>query len=97
MEIISSTDRERLRSLARKHLEFATSDQNEQILKKWQAQAENRRETPTVRLLFSNFPHEVITPGFSAREMLPGRRRHSCCLPWSAGSCSTMTPPFSHL
>jgi hypothetical protein len=32
------------------------------ILKKWRALGEGRRECPTVRLLFSNFTHEVITP-----------------------------------
>ncbi len=31
-------------------------------MRKWQAQAEGRRESPPVRLLFSNFRHEVITP-----------------------------------
>lgn len=62
MELISAQDRERLRALARKHLEFASSPQNDSILKQWQALAEGRREQPTVRLLFSNFPQEVITP-----------------------------------
>lgn len=62
MEQITQKDREILRELARKHLELATSPQNEVILKKWDALAKGRRETPTVRLLFSNFTHEVITP-----------------------------------
>ena len=62
MEHIHEKDRQRLRDLARKQLEYANSAENEIILKKWDALAHGRRETPTVRLLFSNFPHEVITP-----------------------------------
>lgn len=62
MEPISRHDREILRSLAQKQLEYANSPKNTEILKKWDALAHGRRETPTVRLLFSNFPHEVITP-----------------------------------
>jgi len=42
--------------------DYANSPQNERILKQWRAQAEGRRENPPVRLLFSNFVHEVITP-----------------------------------
>lgn len=72
--MIDHKDRTRLRKLAQKQLEFACSPQNDIILKKWQALAEGRRETPTVRLLFSNFPNEVITPrlectGKEAREI----------------------------
>lgn len=62
MERISEKDRLRLRRLAERQLEYASSPQNEIILKKWDALAHGRRETPTVRLLFSNFTHEVITP-----------------------------------
>jgi hypothetical protein len=62
MEPISTRDRERLRRLAQTRLDYAHSPQNEIILKKWLAQAEGRRESPTVRLLFSNFTQEVITP-----------------------------------
>lgn len=62
MEQISMKDREILRDIARRHLAYAHSPENESILKKWNAQAQGRRESPTVRLLFSNFPHEVITP-----------------------------------
>ena len=62
MQSISEKDRLRLRALARRQLEFANSPQNELILKKWEALAAGRRESPTVRLLFSNFPDEVITP-----------------------------------
>lgn len=74
MKMISTADRERLRDLAYRHLEYATCSQNDAILNKWQALAEGRREAPTVRLLFSNFPHEVIFPrlqceGDDAREI----------------------------
>jgi hypothetical protein len=62
MENISAQDREILRKRAKIQLEYANSEQNEIILKKWKAQAEGRREDPTVRLLFSNFTQEVITP-----------------------------------
>lgn len=62
MERIQGKDLQRLRSLAQKQLEFAHSEENDIILKKWDALAQGRRETPTVRLLFSNFPHEVVEP-----------------------------------
>ena len=61
-QTISQKDRERLRTLATKHLEYARSEKNAAILKKWEALAAGRRESPTVRLLFSNFTDEVITP-----------------------------------
>ena len=74
MEHIQEKDRQILRELARKQLEYANSAKNEEILRKWDALAKGRRETPTVRLLFSNFTHEVITPrlkceGQIARDM----------------------------
>ena len=62
MEQMSAKDRERLRELAKQRLEFANCPKNEEITKKWIALAEGRKESPTVRLLFSNFGHEVITP-----------------------------------
>ena len=62
MDFISAPDREILRRRAQLQLDYANSPQNDLILKKWRAQAEGRREAPTVRLLFSNFGHEVITP-----------------------------------
>ena len=62
MESISARDRARLRLLAQRHLDFANSPRNEAILKQWRAQAKGRRATPPVRLLFSNFRHEVVTP-----------------------------------
>ena len=67
-------DREILRRLAAKQLEYAASPRNAEILKQWEALAQGRREAPTVRLLFSNFINEVITPrmeceGEDAREI----------------------------
>lgn len=62
MECISEKDRQRLRTLAHRQLEYANSERNEEILKQWRALAEGRRESPTVRLLYSNFPDEVVTP-----------------------------------
>lgn len=62
MGTISARDREILRRRAQLQLEYANSPENESILKKWQALEAGRRESPTVRLLFSNFTHEVITP-----------------------------------
>lgn len=74
MAVIDEADRKILRELAQKQLEYANSPQNAEILEKWKAQADGKRESPTVRLLFSNFPHEVITPrmrcrGEKAREL----------------------------
>lgn len=62
MKTFTPRDRERLRQRARLQLDAATSPRNEEILKKWCAQAEGRRESPPVRLLATNFFHEVITP-----------------------------------
>ena len=62
MEVVSAQDREILSRWAQIKLDYANSPQNDSILKKWRAQAEGRREAPTVRLLFCNFIHEVITP-----------------------------------
>ncbi len=62
MEQISAKDREILRQIAARQREYAESRKNEDILKKWKALEEGRRESPTVRLLFSNFTHEVIEP-----------------------------------
>ena len=60
MERIPESDRQILRNLARRQLELANSPENERILKQWEALKEGRRESPTVRLLFSNFCDEVI-------------------------------------
>ncbi len=62
MQSISARDREILRRRAQIQLDYASSPQNDLILAKWRAQAEGRRAAPPVRLLFSNFRHEVITP-----------------------------------
>jgi len=62
MEKISEKDRARLRALARRQLEYAHSARNDEIMKQWEALGQGKRENPTVRLLFSNFPNEVITP-----------------------------------
>ena len=67
-------DRLRLRELANRQLEYAHSPRNDEILKQWQALSQGRRESPTVRLLFSNFTDEVIDPrmqceGKEAREL----------------------------
>lgn len=62
MSVISSKDREILRTLANKQLALAHTKENQNILQKWNAQGEGRRDTPPVRFLTSNFPHEVIIP-----------------------------------
>ena len=67
-------DRLRLRELANRQLEYAHCARNDEILRQWQALAQGRRESPTVRLLFSNFTDEVIDPrmqceGKEAREL----------------------------
>lgn len=62
MDTITPRDRAILRQRAQLQLEYANSPRNQAVLQKWQAQAEGRRESPPVRLLFSNFRHEVITP-----------------------------------
>ena len=62
MELISARDREILRRRAQLQRDYANAPENDIILKKWRAQAEGRRDSPPVRLLFSNFRHEVITP-----------------------------------
>ena len=54
------SDRERLRALAHQHMEYATNAENDRILGAWRALSAGRKESPTVRLLFSNFPDEVV-------------------------------------
>jgi len=58
---IPSKDLERIRSLAKLKVEYANDQTNAEILKKWDALAQGRRETPTMRLLFSNFSGEMIS------------------------------------
>ena len=60
MEKISLKDRERLRALALQKANMANCRRNEEILAMWDKQAKGIRETPTVRLLFSNFRNEVV-------------------------------------
>ena len=60
MDCISSKDREILRSLAMRKAALAHAPRNEEILAMWHKQAKGERGTPPVRLLFSNFQHEVI-------------------------------------
>ena len=62
MAAISARDREILRRRAQLQLDYANAPENDAILKKWQAQAEGRRDSPPVRFLGSNFPNEVVTP-----------------------------------
>ena len=68
MEKILQKDREILRKLASRKLAYANSPENESILKKWKNLADGKRKSPTVRLLFSNFPHEVISPRLRCTE-----------------------------
>jgi hypothetical protein len=93
MENISAQDREILRKRAKIQLEYANSEQNEIILKKWKAQAEGRREDPTVRLLFSNFTQEVITPVCNAAVNRLAESKPGSLVPWSGGSCSMTIRP----
>lgn len=53
-------DRERLRALAGKQMEYANNAENDRILMAWRALAAGKKESPTVRLLFSNFTDEVV-------------------------------------
>lgn len=62
MTPISERDRQVLRKRASIQLDYANDSENDAIIRKWNAQAEGRRESPPVRLLFSNFSDEVITP-----------------------------------
>lgn len=62
MTTVSARDRDILRKRARIQLDYAGSRENDAILAKWRAQAKGLRECPPIRLLFSNFTHEVITP-----------------------------------
>ena len=62
MSEISLKDREILRELAARKAAFANCARNDEILRMWQSQARGERDTPTVRLLFSNFTREVVAP-----------------------------------
>lgn len=60
METVSLKDRERLREIAFQKAALAHSARNDEILAMWHKQAKGVRDTPTVRLLFSNFREEVL-------------------------------------
>ena len=47
MNYFNDKDREILRELAKKQVEYANSKENEIILKKWDALKNGRKETPT--------------------------------------------------
>ena len=71
---VSLKDREILRELAARKAALANCLRNDEILEMWDKQAKGVRDTPTVRLLFSNFTREVISPrmrceGKEARKM----------------------------
>ena len=59
---ISLKDRDFLRELAGRKAALANCSRNDEILAMWHKQATGVRDTPTVRLLFSNFTAEVIDP-----------------------------------
>lgn len=79
MNAIPEKDREIIRNLARKQLEYANSPENEIILKKWDALANGHRESPTVRLLFSNFYDEVVASRLQCSSQ-PGRELEAAIL-----------------
>ena len=60
MQTISPKDREILREIATRKASLAHNARNAESLKMWTSQAKGVRDTPTVRLLFSNFTDEVI-------------------------------------
>ena len=62
MESVSLKDREILREVASRKASLAHCARNDEILEMWRRQARGVRDTPTVRLLFSNFTREVIAP-----------------------------------
>jgi len=62
MEKVTLRDREILRELAARKVMLSHCKRNDEILAMWQNQAKGVRDTPTVRLLFSNFPNEVLDP-----------------------------------
>ena len=92
MEKISNRDREILRSLARRKLALANSDRNTEILTAWEHLAKGERQSPTVRLLFSNFRGEVLTNRLTC-EGADARKLEAQLLHLRSDvSFSTMTP-----
>ncbi len=78
METLTAKDRQIIRSIASRQLEYANSIQNKQIVKRFRSLAKGEKDTPTVRLLFSNFPHEVIEPRLQCES--PKARALEACL-----------------
>lgn len=75
--MISKKDKEILRELAKKKLEIAHAPAMEQIMKKWTALGERKCIDPPIRLCFSGFYNEIITPqlqceGVEARSIEAG-------------------------
>ncbi len=60
--MISAKDREILREVARKNKEIANAPQMAEIMKKWEALGRRECIAPPVRLCFSGFAKEIITP-----------------------------------
>ena len=60
MEKVSLKDREILREIASRKAQLASCARNDEILAMWHKQSKGVRDTPTVRLLFTNFKNEVI-------------------------------------
>ncbi|MBO5220682.1 MAG: hypothetical protein J6C26_00025 [Clostridia bacterium] len=81
MEQISNSDREILREIAQRKRELASNARNDEILRQWYALGNGKKESPTVRLLFSNFSKDVIT----ARQRCEGAeaRKIEAALLWS--------------
>lgn len=62
MGTITAKDRASLRELAECKVAYVQDDKNKAILQKWYTQAEDRRDTPAVRMLFSNLHGKSIEP-----------------------------------
>ncbi|MCL2833728.1 MAG: hypothetical protein FWD78_11210 [Treponema sp.] len=60
--MITGKDRERLRALANKQLEYAKSPATKNIIIKWQALAKGQRQEPIVRMSFGAYRDEIIYP-----------------------------------
>ena len=60
MEVISAKDLGILREIAARKAALAHCTRNDEILAMWHKQAQGVRDTPTVRLLYSNFKDEVL-------------------------------------
>ncbi|MCL2477858.1 MAG: hypothetical protein FWF22_00045 [Treponema sp.] len=65
--MIDVKDKNRLRELAQKQLEFTKSPQMEKICAKWQALAQGRCTEPVVRMSFGAYRDEIIYPRMICR------------------------------